>query len=256
MNESTNKATIYRKIAAVAGAIEPVEKDGRNKDQGYRYPTPASVMQAVKPLMAAQGLALVPHLLECFTIDTGTTSRSGTPYTICRVSMHYHILDGETGESIVVPWQAQAGTYGDDKGLAKAQTIALRTFLIQLFQIPAEDEDTDPDRSGPAPQARAQTPQPAPPQTTQRATQNRAAVTDRIRQVWAEEKALGGTAPASEVAIDLDNAHIGDLITLGCKIRARVDTLKIRKEEKPPAIPKTNSEQQADWDAIDQSLAK
>lgn len=140
-----NKAALYRKIATISGAVEGAAKDGRNKDQGYTYITPASVMSAIKPHMAAQHLAIVPHLVGFETIETGVTSRSGSAYTINRVSMHYHLLDGDTGEEMVVPWQAQAGTYGDDKGLAKAQTIALRTFLIQLFQIPAEDPETDPD---------------------------------------------------------------------------------------------------------------
>lgn len=143
--ETTNRASLYRKIAAVAGAIDAVEKDARNKDQNYRYASPASVMAAVKPLMQAQSLAIVPHLVEFHEIDTGQKAGSGKPFIINRVTMHYHILDGESGEELVVPWQGQAGTYGDDKGLAKAQTIALRTFLIQLFQIPAEDPDADPD---------------------------------------------------------------------------------------------------------------
>lgn len=143
--EQPTAASLYRKIAAVAGEIEAVEKDGRNKDQGYRYATPSGVMSAVKPLLAEHKLAIVPHLVLFEAIDTGQTSSRGAPFILNRVTMHYHILDGESGEEMVVPWQAQAGTYGDDKGLAKAQTIALRTFLIQLFQIPAEDPETDPD---------------------------------------------------------------------------------------------------------------
>jgi hypothetical protein len=144
-NEPTSRAILFRKIAAVAGAVGSAAKDGRNKDQNYSYATPASVINAVKPHMAEQGIAIVPHLVEFAEIDTGTRSNGGKSYIINRVSMHYHILDGETGEEMIVPWQAQAGTYGDDKGLAKAQTIALRTFLLQLFQVPAEDPEIDPD---------------------------------------------------------------------------------------------------------------
>lgn len=145
MTESPAKSSLYRKLAAVAGAIGAVEKDGRNQDQKYRYPTPASVFLGVKPLLDEHKLAIVPHLVEFTETDTGQRSGGGKPFILNRVTMHYHILDGESGEEMVVPWMAQAGTYGDDKGLAKAQTIALRTFLIQLFQIPAEDPETDPD---------------------------------------------------------------------------------------------------------------
>jgi hypothetical protein len=153
MTESTHKpSSLYRKLAAVAGAIGAVEKDGRNADQKYRYPTPASVFLGVKPLLDQQQLAIVPHLVDFAEIDSGQKSGGGKPFVLNRVTMHYHIVDGESGEEMVVPWMAQAGTYGDDKGLAKAQTIALRTFLIQLFQIPAEDPEIDPDARDSRPQ--------------------------------------------------------------------------------------------------------
>jgi len=162
MTDATNRAILYRKIAAVSGAVGSAAKDGRNKDQNYTYATPASVINAVKPHMAEQGLAIVPHLVEFAEIDTGTRSGGGKPYIINRVSMHYHILDGETGEEMIVPWQAQAGTYGDDKGLAKAQTIALRTFLLQLFQVPAEDPEIDPDARDARPMPEMRNAAPAP----------------------------------------------------------------------------------------------
>jgi len=154
--DSLARASLFHKIAAVAGAIETIDKDGKNKDKGYRYATPAGVMLAVKPLMNSHNLAIVPHLVETNVVDTGRASQGGASYLMTYIKVHYHILDGETGEEMVVPWEAQAGTYGDDKGIAKAQTIALRTFLIQLFQIPTEDPDTDPDARDARPVERAQ----------------------------------------------------------------------------------------------------
>ena len=154
MTEQTNRATLYRKLAAIAGEIETVEKDGRNKDQGYTYATPASVFRALKPLLAKHHVAIVPMQAARQDIDTGRTSRSGTPYILTSVDMSYLILDGESGESITATWNGVAGAYGDDKGNAKAQTIALRTFLIQLFQIPADDIETDSDAGDHAPVAR------------------------------------------------------------------------------------------------------
>lgn len=255
--ESTPKTGLYRKLAAVAGAIGAVEKDGRNQDQKYRYPTPASVFLGVKPLLDAQQLAIVPHLVEFVEVDSGQKSGGGKPFILNRVTMHYHILDGESGEELVVPWMAQAGTYGDDKGLAKAQTIALRTFLIQLFQIPAEDPETDPDARDARPpaetrQAPPQRPaarqapaqQPAPNGTKRQLTQPELA--DALRTLWAEEKRLGGTIPAAEVATDLDEADREQLIDLGKKARARVLALQERPRsmpevDLPASLPTTNA---------------
>lgn len=217
--ESASKlhTSLYGKLAAVAGAIAAVEKDNRNKDQGYRYASPASVMSAVKPLLAEHKLAIVPHLVNFEEIDSGQRAGSGKPFVINRVSMHYHILDGETGDDLVVPWQGQAGTYADDKGLAKAQTIALRTFLIQLFQIPTEDPETDPDardarppahqpqRSAPAARAAA-----APPVNDQIET---------IRTLWRETAALGQQIPPKHLTLDLGTLNKTQLDKLETQAR-------------------------------------
>jgi ERF superfamily protein len=263
----TSKASLYKKIAAVAGAVEAVEKDSRNKDQGYRYASPAGIMSAIKPLMAAQSLAIVPHLVDFAEIDSGQKAGSGKPFIINRVSMHYHILDGESGEELVVPWQGQAGTYGDDKGLAKAQTIALRTFLIQLFQIPAEDPETDPDARDvrlpqqQAPQrppvqqqrspARPAPAQPAPTQngasydppatdptqtangSGQKRPLSKAELAQALRTLWAEERGLGGTVPQADYLADLDTASRDELVRLGKAARARVAALSVRALPRP-----------------------
>ena len=202
--EPVPHTSLYRKLAAVAGAIEAVEKDNRNKDQGYRYASPASVMSAVKPLLAAHHLAIVPHLVNCEEIDSGQRAGSGKPFMINRVSMHYHILDGETGDALVVPWQGQAGTYADDKGLAKAQTIALRTFLIQLFQIPTEDPENDPDARDAQPPAR-QPQRPTPParSTPAAAVPPKNDQIETIRTLWRETAALGQQIPPKHLTLDL-----------------------------------------------------
>lgn len=250
--QPTSKSSLYKKIAAIAGAIEAIEKDGRNKDQGYRYATPAGVMAAVKPLMAAQSLAIVPHLVEFAEIDSGQRAGSGKPFIINRVSMHYHILDGDSGEELIVPWQGQAGTYADDKGLAKAQTIALRTFLIQLFQIPAEDPEHDPDardarppqqqapqrppaqQRGPARPAPQQAPaqngtssaQPAANGSGQKRALNNEELIEALRTLWAEERGLGGKVPQADYLADLDSASREQLVKLGKAARARVAKLQ------------------------------
>lgn len=243
MTEQSSKAALYRKIAAVAGAIEAVERDGRNKDQGYRYATPASVMSAVKPLMAAHSLAIIPCQVHFEEVETGRASSGGKAYTINRVSMQYIVVDGESGEEMTVPWQAQAGTYGDDKGLAKAQTIALRTFLIQLFQIPAEDPEIDPDAGGRTPQQSRYEPprqqpikppeKPAAPPNGTPQPQTREDWATALKASWIEEEARGGEVPENE-RLDLDNPEVVKTLTiekikeLGKKSKARI--IELRKQ--------------------------
>lgn len=231
------RAVLFRKIAAVAAGCTVVEKDGKNLDQKYRYATPAAVFSVIKPLLAEQQLALVPHLVEFTEIDTGQRSGGGKPFIINRVTMHYHLLDGETGEELVVPWQGQAGTYGDDKGLAKAQTIALRTFFVQLFQIPAEDPDTDPDRADARPvnDARNAPPQrpapprpPAPQAATPPAPSRRPQLLKRIADLTAEVDQAGFEV---ELAKPLDQMNEAELIEHGQRLAAAV-----KQAQRAPAL--------------------
>lgn len=90
----------------------------------------------------------------------------------------------------------------------------------------------------------------------QKRTPERAAVIERIKQRWDEEKQLGGRTPAGELAVDLEVANIGDLIALGQQIRARIDRLSAQKEtEKPKDLPlqryKATPEQEADMKALE-----
>jgi len=245
----TNKASLYRKIAAVAGAIGRVEKDGYNPQLKYRYATPATIMEAVKPLLADQQLAIVPMVAEVVKELTGGKTQSGAEKVLTRVIMSYVILDGETGESLACAWVG-VGEVWSDKGIAKAQTIALRTFLINLFQIPSGDDDPDADTQ---PQQR-QTQRPASyeppaktpvkaaeksvdaPQPTKR-TRTRDELVAALRALWEEEKRLCKaldqpvSTPAAEVAISLDDpkeATVEAITARGHAARERVLALQAK----------------------------
>lgn len=135
----TNKKTLYRKLATIAGEIERVDKDGKNKHFNYTYPTPSAVMRALKPLLAEHSIAIIPSVTDIQQFETAKNTRT------C-IKTVYTIVDGESGEEFTATWAGEAQDQAD-KGIAKAETIALRTFLLQLFQMPAEDADIDPDHS-------------------------------------------------------------------------------------------------------------
>lgn len=243
MTEPTNKAGLYRKIAAIAGAIGRVEKDGYNPQLKYKYATPATVMGAVKPLLADHHMAIVPMVNQVIKEATGSKTQGGAEKVITRVEMTYLILDGESGESLSVPWAGE-GEDWSDKGIAKAQTIALRTFLIQLFQIPSGDE-IDPDAGQSQPAQRGATYAPSPRQQPAKATDKPAAPANgtpkpqsredwatALRAAWNEEKVYGGEIPPLEVAIDLDDpeeATIDVIKTLGKQSKARL--IELRKQQ-------------------------
>lgn len=61
-------------------------------------------------------------------------------------------------------------------------------------------------------------------------------LTEALKTLWAEERRLGGETPATEIAVDLDEASREQLIGLGKKARARVLAL----EQRPHGMPETD----------------
>ena len=135
----TDKKTLYGKLARIAGDIERVDKDGKNKHFNYSYAKPETVMRALKPLLAAHSIAIIPSI-------TDIKQTQGEKNIRTCIHTVYTIVDGESGEEFTATWAGEAQDNAD-KGISKAETVALRTFLLQLFQIPAEDPDTDPDHA-------------------------------------------------------------------------------------------------------------
>jgi hypothetical protein len=230
MTAETGKSLLYRKISTIAGKVGSVAKDGYNPQLKYRYPTPATVIEAVKDLLCDEKLAIVPTITGVIKEPTGSTTQSGAQKVITRVEMIYLILDGDSGESLSVPWVGE-GEDWSDKGIAKAQTIALRTFLINLFQIPSGDDDPDAGQVKAPQPATYQQPAPAPAAKSQ---PSRAKLIEAVKAVWKEEKDLGGKAPAAELAYDLDDERetpSEKLIELGKAARARVNAIKAARVE-------------------------
>jgi hypothetical protein len=148
MSDSQTETTrsLYRKLAEIAGAITGVEKDGYNKDLSYRYARPETIFRVVKAHAAARNVCILPSLLRTERIPLDRTTAKGAQWMRTVVHISYIIADGDSGETVTLDWQGEGDDWSD-KGIAKAQTIATRTFFIHLFQIPAGDEESDPDQS-------------------------------------------------------------------------------------------------------------
>lgn len=117
-------------VANVAGAITEVPKNGFNDHFKYAFASKDDVIVLVKPLMAKEGLAIVPHVID--------VEREGSLMT---VRWHMHVLH-VSGSMMVVPWASEAQD-SQDKGFSKCATSAMKTFYLSLFDIPAGDAETD-----------------------------------------------------------------------------------------------------------------
>ncbi len=148
------KPGLYTKIAAITAAVSWVPEDGRHA-QGYRYTSKDAVLAALKPLLQQHPIAIIPRMTDREDRDIGQT-KNGSPVVLTHLTVEYTLVDGESGEVATIPWTGSAVDY-DGKGLTKASASALKTFLINLFQIPCgEDEEDVPEYQPKQPPRQAQ----------------------------------------------------------------------------------------------------
>ena len=133
------KDSVAQKLARVMLKITALEKSGTNTEQRYKYAPASAIYAHVRPLLAAEGLVVIPMLEEVTQSEAGKTSR-GTSITQTIVRMNMHVTDGS--ETLEIPWYAESRDFGD-KGFSKCMTSALKYFLVDLLLVSTQDEDPD-----------------------------------------------------------------------------------------------------------------
>lgn len=136
--------TLAERLARITAEVGPVSKSGRNAHFGYSYQRAEDVGAAVAPLLGRYGVSITPRIAfdEVQVTDTGRTTKSGAPIREYAVPIHF-LISCPNGADLV-PWLALA-IDDSDKGVNKAITAAVKSFLRAQFLIPTGDEDTDSD---------------------------------------------------------------------------------------------------------------
>lgn len=140
---ATAKAPIvYEKIVTIMKEIGPVEKTGYNSFHKYKYLKEEDIINAVRPLLAKHGVALVPQVLE--ENVTFVRNAKGGEETLCRLKVEFTFVDTATGDGFSVTTVGH-GIDPGDKAAYKALTGALKYCLRQLFMISEGGEDPEAD---------------------------------------------------------------------------------------------------------------
>lgn len=144
--------TLNEALNAVMAEVREVRKTERNQAQKFTFRGIDNVVNAVAGPLRKHKVRLKVDNLE-HTI-TGKQNAKGNPVTFVTVKNKYTWVgpDGQTEENTVV---AEAMDFSD-KATAKANSVALRTFLLQALMLPTDDVDPDHDyiqETRPAPQA-------------------------------------------------------------------------------------------------------
>lgn len=133
---------IYQAINNIMQEVPAISKDKENKQQGFKYRSIEEIMNVLNPILAKNKVMLVPQLLETARTEKTTKNGSVMYFTICKIKYIFYAEDGSYVEAITEGEGMDSG----DKSTSKAQTMALKTALSQVFCIPTEE---DPDGSAP-----------------------------------------------------------------------------------------------------------
>ena len=135
---SDPKKNVHEAIIATMEGVGAVGKD--KVQQGFAFRGIDDVLNAVSPVMRANGLTVFPSKVE--RIRGSSQFKSGGTAAVIDLLVDF-TFTGPDGSQITAQVAAEA-TDSLDKATAKAMSVALRTCLIQTFAIPTVEE-TGPD---------------------------------------------------------------------------------------------------------------
>lgn len=133
-------SAVHAKLSKILSEVGSIEKRGKNTAQNYAFVRAEDVYDRVRVLLVEHGVMLVPSVVEVIP-SVGKTSK-GADLIMRDVVVELTFTDVESGDSLTSRWAGAGSDSGGEKGLYKAFTGAMKSFLLSLFLVPS---DTDPD---------------------------------------------------------------------------------------------------------------
>ena len=131
--------TVHQALNKVMGDVQAVKKDSKNQAQRFNFRGIDAVVNAVGPALRKHGVTILPEDVDVHR-SNGTTS-NGKPTAEVVLKVTYRVY-GPGGDSVHGRVAAEAMDFGD-KAIAKAMSVAYRTFLLQALTIPTDEPDPD-----------------------------------------------------------------------------------------------------------------
>ena len=126
-------------IVSVMKEVQGVAKKDTNKAQGFNFRGIDAVINKVGPALRNAGGFIVPNIIEK-TAEVVPAKNGGSLNTV-RLTVEFAIW-GTEGDPVTGTVASEAFDSGD-KATAKAMSVALRTFLLQLLALPTDEPDAD-----------------------------------------------------------------------------------------------------------------
>lgn len=128
---------LYKKLLEVMKKIPEIQKSGYNSFHDYRYATEEDIVKPIRSLLIEHGVLLISKVL-----NTETTTTDKGEFLVTQ-TLEFKFVDVDTGETLTCTWVG-AGIDKGDKGVYKAQTGALKYFLLKTFLIPTVTDPENP----------------------------------------------------------------------------------------------------------------
>lgn len=141
-------AYVAKKLVAIMGEVGYIQKDKKNTQQGYTYLSEAGIKAAVQPLLVKNSVLFLIVGHESETVPTHET-KAGSGQHLTKLMLRYRFIDADTGDFLEGTMPA-LGIDGQDKGVYKAITGAIKYILTSTFLIPTGDDAENDDGTPPA----------------------------------------------------------------------------------------------------------
>lgn len=135
----TEQLTVHQALSKVMAEVQAVRKDSKNQAQRFNFRGIDAVMNAVGPALRKHGVTILPEDVEVHRSNGTTANGKQTVEVVVKVTYRVY---GPAGDSIHGKVAAEAMDFGD-KAIAKAMSVAYRTFLLQALTIPTDEPDPD-----------------------------------------------------------------------------------------------------------------
>lgn len=127
-------------ISAVMSEISPVQKDKRNKQQGFDYRGIDDVYNELHSAMAKHKIFTTSEIIQRIREERQARSGGTLLYTTLRICYTFHAPDGSSVTTTVDGEGMDSG----DKSSNKAMAVAHKYALLQIFMIPTQEtKDSD-----------------------------------------------------------------------------------------------------------------
>lgn len=138
-------APLFKKLTKVQRHFKVLKKTGKY-DQGktkYEYATEADVVEPISQKLAAEGIALIPSVVNVWWHDIPSAYNINR---VCTVHAQLLIADNETGAYIIASSFSTAAN--GDKATNAAFTTAVKYFMAKLVGVAFGDDADEYDAEG------------------------------------------------------------------------------------------------------------